>query len=32
MSSPRLAEPTIGVSCGHRVPRAPTLVDGRKLY
>jgi hypothetical protein len=23
---------TIGVSCGHRVPREPELVDGRKLY
>jgi hypothetical protein len=23
---------TIGVSCGHRVPREPVLVDGRKLY
>ena len=27
-----MPDSTIGVSCGHRVPRKPVVVDGRKLY
>lgn len=32
MRSAHATDPTIGVSCGHRVPRKPLLVEGRKLY